>query len=565
MNRSLMKRCFEFALTGVLVLTWLARAVPIFLGAEFSLDEFTYAHAGWLISTGETPYRDFVLFHPPLLPALFGLVFHLLPDEPTSILGLRLVMLAFFVVTVFGLTSILWRRYGAAAGIVPFLMLSARPLVLPLVQLRPDGAAFALAVLAWAVWMDRRGGSWMTWMKGAVTGVLLGAAACCSEKAVFYSLPVIVRAFGEALSFCAGRARGRGFVAGLAAAAAFAFGSLVYFQNGAQFWEWVIGWGMLHEREYPLRPWLPLLRPFVVAAWWVVALAGESWLRSCVEWRGLSEEDKTERQVLLELTVFALLSMAVQRGAYEYSIIPFAGMMVLAAGDAACRAVSAFLPGRWKLSGWREKSVGAACLGMALAGVCQNLPDRELRTNARQLAVLAEVGALTGAEDPVYDNCGSAVTRRSFGRLFFTDALLRTRLGGRLSTEVPREIVSSGTPAMVVDSRFCKLPEALRRFLEAHYVSYSPVIGIWGKRFPVRFGAGADAFVAIRDGDYFVQGEIPEGLSIDGQAVVAERMPLQKGLHLVRWKFARGEFFLLWLPRNGVRFQPAETKFCAPE
>src|SRR6185295_17326952 len=78
------------ALAGFAVL-----AVKLALDKYFTIDEFQYAHAAWLVAHGSVPYRDFFEVHHPLVYQVLSPVFLLRGDDPTAIVGLRAGMLAF--------------------------------------------------------------------------------------------------------------------------------------------------------------------------------------------------------------------------------------------------------------------------------------------------------------------------------------------------------------------------------------------------------------------------------------------------------------------------------------
>ena len=60
----------------------------------YSIDEFQYAHAAWLVAQGQVPYLDFFDHHFPFLYQLLGGIFVFGEPEPIDIAWLRVGMLA---------------------------------------------------------------------------------------------------------------------------------------------------------------------------------------------------------------------------------------------------------------------------------------------------------------------------------------------------------------------------------------------------------------------------------------------------------------------------------------
>src|SRR5450432_1007740 len=112
---------------------------------RFSIDEFQYAHAAWLVSHGALPYRDFFEFHFPLPYLGYSLFVN---DSPGSIAHLRLVMLASFALTSFALYRINRREGVALALTAPIVAATSAPFVFFATEIRPDAVAFSLFITA---------------------------------------------------------------------------------------------------------------------------------------------------------------------------------------------------------------------------------------------------------------------------------------------------------------------------------------------------------------------------------------------------------------------------------
>src|SRR5262245_27399228 len=129
----------------VAALAWFAwQAVQLALGKHFSIDEFQYAHAAWLIAQGQVPYRDFFEVHFPLVYQVLAPVFLVAGDDPSAVLGLRAGMLVFLALTG-GAAMLANRERGPIAMLAaPLVLLMLPPFLIFATEIRPDPVAFAL-------------------------------------------------------------------------------------------------------------------------------------------------------------------------------------------------------------------------------------------------------------------------------------------------------------------------------------------------------------------------------------------------------------------------------------
>ncbi|MCY1033638.1 hypothetical protein OV207_19455 [Corallococcus sp. BB11-1] len=129
---------------GVLLVALLLQAARLALHKAFSIDEFQYAHAAWLMAHGQVPYRDFFEVHFPLVYQLLSPLFVLLGDDPRNVLALRaamLVPLAGACASVF----LLNRREGRTAALLAPVLLLLSPTFLHFAtEVRPDALTAAL-------------------------------------------------------------------------------------------------------------------------------------------------------------------------------------------------------------------------------------------------------------------------------------------------------------------------------------------------------------------------------------------------------------------------------------
>ncbi|MFP2913098.1 hypothetical protein ACLESD_50460, partial [Pyxidicoccus sp. 3LFB2] len=120
------------------------QALRLALHKAFSIDEFQYAHAAWLVSRGQVPYRDFFEVHLPLVYQVLAPLFLVLGDDPLNVLALRASMLV-PLAGACAAVAVLNRREGRAAVLLaPVLLLALPPFVRFATEVRPDALAIAL-------------------------------------------------------------------------------------------------------------------------------------------------------------------------------------------------------------------------------------------------------------------------------------------------------------------------------------------------------------------------------------------------------------------------------------
>ncbi|RYZ34176.1 MAG: hypothetical protein EOO72_13355, partial [Myxococcaceae bacterium] len=158
---------------GVVLGLLALQAARLALHKAFSIDEFQYAHAAWLMAHGQVPYRDFFEVHFPLVYQVLAPLFRLLGDDPRNVLALRaamLVPLAGACVSVF----LLNRREGRIAALLaPVLLLCTPGFLHFATEVRPDALTAALFLGALAALAVQPGSARSSFLAGA----LLAASA----------------------------------------------------------------------------------------------------------------------------------------------------------------------------------------------------------------------------------------------------------------------------------------------------------------------------------------------------------------------------------------------------
>ena len=558
------------AVVAALLLLFAARTADLGVSKQYSIDEFQYAHAAWLVAQGEVPYRDFFEVHHPLLYVGLSPVFLVAGDDPEAIRFLRLAMLVLVGWTAWSLARLNAGHGRLARWLTPLMLLVMLPWTRWATEIRNDTLAFAcfaacLATLAGAG--RRRGGASedarRLGRRALLAGVLLGLAFWASQKVVYYGS--ILFAAWLADLFLAGPAgrprlllRPASFVLGFCAVVVAGLGVLASLGALDDWWRWCFAWALELEREHVQIPWAQHLGAALRDAWWVAALALAGVVATL---RRVVASEADHDHLLLLALLAALVAHAAQKTAYAYNLIPFLGLLaVFAARGAAAgweRAVAARAAGR---SFAPYAALACGLLGMLpLLRADMALARRAHDHNAWQHHVLAEVAALTEPGDACYDNSGSYVARPHSRFEFYTERTTRRRDAERLVAEVPAAILEAGTVLMLRDRRFETLPDALRRWLRRHFQPHGGDVWLWGQRFGGRGLAGRGRFLAVRDDEYVVEPaeRLEQGrLWIDGKPVTDPVLRLTAGEHEVRWEGLPTPFALLWLPADGRRWRP---------
>jgi len=540
-------------------LAWFAfQAVLLAHVKYFSLDEFQYAHAAWLVAHGQVPYRDFFEVHFPLVYQLLAPAFLLAGDDPRAIVWLRVGMLPFVAVACVA-AALLNRRRGDVATLgAPLLLLALPAWVTLATEIRPDSVAGALFLAALAVLRIARTSDRAA---GFASGLLLAAAVWGSQKAAFYGS---VFALAFASDMLAWRRRGSGAGSLLRSPVAFAAGAasglgtialyLTLTGSWQAWWHWCFVWAAAHQQGYPGFGWDRYFVPILLDAPWLFALATVGVVRTVLELRAFGRAALRDPDALLLAALASTFaSFALQRAPYPYSLLPFLAVVAVFAARGAGELVAAHAR--------PVVRVGAALVLLALLALqSATLASFVAASNAGQLATLERVASLTEPGDAAYDNSGGYVARPHAYRYFYTDSFLRESIADTLVREVPQAIVASGAVLHLRDLRFDTLPAPLRAFVARHFQPLDGDVALWGQHYVVPGDGRLEAsFLAVRDDHYFVTPAslLERGtLAIDGAPVTEPVFQLTAGPHRVEYQGPPGEIEILWLPRDGRTWQP---------
>lgn len=557
-SRTDASRLVRVALVAGLV-SFALQAVLLAHVKYFSLDEFQYAHAAWLVAQGQVPYRDFFEVHFPLVYQVLAPVFLVAGDDPRAITLLRLGMLPFLLLACVA-AAVLNRGQGRVATLAaPLLLLALPPFVTLATEIRPDAVACALFLAALAALRSVRASDQSA---GFASGLLAVASVWGSQKAAFYGA-VFALAFviDVTIATRGGSAAGArrllrspaAFVLGAASGLATIAAYLTATASWTAWWEWCFAWAAAHQRGYPGFGWGRYLFPILLDAPWLFALAVWGATRTAYELRARGRDALQSADLLLLAALASTFaSFALQRAPYPYSLLPFLAVTTIL----AARAVADLLGGRTRPV--LRAAAGLVLLaGLALQGA--TLARFVAASSAGQLAVLERVARLTAPTDAAYDNSGGYVARPHAYRYFYTDSFLRESIPETLVREVPQAILDRGAVLHLRDLRFDTLPAPLRTFLATHFQPLDGDVALWGQHYVVPAGGPFEAtFLAVRDDAYFVTPAtaLEHGvLTIDGVPVTEPVFRLAKGERRIVYTGPPGELDILWLPRDGRPWQ----------
>jgi hypothetical protein len=554
------------------VLPFIAFLLPVYVAfrKSFQLDEFVYAHWGWLSSQGQRIGVDFFVTHFPLIACLTSLPFRVVGSAPTAIFYDRLLMIPFFALTCLAAFAINSRISLTTGVLSPVFLCLNSVLIVHITEIRPDSLAIALYLAASAILL------WPKKIRIPISfcgGMLLVLAVLSSEKTLVYG-PAIFVALG--FGFHGSSAEERTEIKrhlGIAAsgAAATVSGVILYLLHGRALHFWASVWwpyATLHERSYPASRWagLRLLRTLctyepvliLLAAWAVIKIAG-----NIKGNRDRSLSTNPAQVFLVALLATSIVSILIQKAPMPYSVIPVAAAtsMLAAAGlTYIWEDIKARQQGRSR--SFLIAGTTVALLLFVATNVWAQFKIAS-RGNSGQMQTLQLLAKISTPSECVYDNSGGAIARpHADDRFYQTDLPTRIVQADILQQEIPAAIQNRGCALMLQDGRTLTLPEPLQEFLAENYFSYTDDISVWGKSFVSQEDfLHSESFSAVATGKYFVWPSMVNKqleIAIDGTELKSQTFGLTKGDHTVEFR-GRGAFYILWLPKNTQPFEPQKA------
>ncbi|MDA8017601.1 MAG: hypothetical protein MPN21_09145 [Thermoanaerobaculia bacterium] len=537
--------------------------------AEFALDEFQYAHGGWLAGRGGTIYVDFFEHHFPLLHQLLGLLWHILDDDPTHILTLRMLFLPVFGLVV--IAGCLANRSddlaNAAAWWTAPVLLSAPTLSAMGTQLRPDVLALALFFSCLAL---LRSASTQSGRRRAVLAALAGVVAVVAlwstlKVAIYAGTPFLAALVADLIrrhnttesdetpSYFLGHPIA--FVAGSGTAAALIGLGLALSGSVGAWWRWAVEFSFAHQEVYPGFSWTRNFFQLLDHSAWLLPLAVVGIVATLRRRPRAADVD----WLLLAAVPSTAASYVWQTAPYLYSLIPLTAVLGLfaARGLAWCW--------QWATRGGSSNRTFAALLFLLLAaGELHRTVDalRRLRQpgNASQLQTLTQLGRMTLPDDAVFSPWAMQVARPSAHFFYFLEAATKRLEAARLNRELVPALRERGVTVYYHHPLSERLPAAAWAYLRTHFLPYDQDLWIYGRRYPTIDGRASGDFFAVQEGTYFVSppealgGE--QSLHIGGTALQTPIVALAAGRHRIEYRGGVPEVSIVWMPRDGQPFRP---------
>lgn len=538
----------------------------------FTIDEFQYAHAAWLCSQGMVPFRDFFDHHFPFFYQLFSLFFYFGGNDPLLILWLRggMLFLLFLLLSgIFFINGKFSKNYLTPILTVVFL-LSCWPLVTRVIEIRPDGIAFALFILSLAMLYADNDNLYIPpvrkFLRSFFSGIFFVLALWASQKVAVYGFPVllwVIYETGRNLFYEKNRkplfsVPSNCFILGFIS---FSFVILIYlFATSSinEFWAFCILFPMEMQKNFRGFSWIRYFYPGFCWYLWAIPLFIFGFYRTFEAFRS---NRNTKELVILFLPFFAFLSYYLQKAPYDYSLIPFYGVYWLFAGRGGGQLFDAIatLP---KLKGIKENSI-TVLLSLSLAiAVMSNIRTFEKfreDNNHYQLSVLHTIKQVTSEEDVFFDNTGNFVSRKHAYFYYFNCKYMRENMQDKFADEIPRAIMDQECVWLFNDYRMNELPQKVKRFIVNNFVRYSADLWVWGREF--KDGNNKIEFHAVKEGNYFVCPALVPGeiqMEINGKAIDSNVFKLKKGINQIRFP-SLDNFYIIYLPADLKEFKPKKT------
>lgn len=544
----------------LILLVWQASCIfDLCLHKRFSIDEFEYAHDGWLISQGQIPYRDFFEHVFPLSYYIYAVPFFFGLDRPSDVISLRVVVFMFFVVTCISAWLISVLSKERASFLTPMLLMTVWPFYRYGIEIRPDIIAFCFFLTA-IVFLKQR---WITPSRSAfASGVVFMLAVWSSQKVLCYGLVFVAAFIADAINLKVKKSklfmkRPLHFLAGSVLVLLLICVHLTYLGSWGAFIESCF----LSESRFQLHSesfaWTKYFMPVLQDYLWLLIL-GVIGVVGTVSKIMNARYDSCADLMLLGALPLSFLSYSMQRAPYPYSLIPWLGLLcIFASRGLNCLM---FPVKRYGQNVYYVRVLAGLVFGCLL--VQNHLYWRNVlaQNNDYQLKVFSEIEKVTAPNDVVYDNSGGYVTRPHCYYYFFTSAYMRGLLHDRLASEVPEAIERKGCAVFIRDLRTGGLPRSLKDYLSKYYQPYSDDVHLWGQHYQANQGQlYKDTFHAVREDEYFVTPSSVAnngGLKIDGAIISESVFRLGKGTKNIEYRGDVKDFYILWLPRNGQEYWP---------
>jgi hypothetical protein len=502
----------------------------------FTVDEYQYGHATWLVAQGWVPFRDFFEHHFPLSYVLHAPLFRVERDFVTSALLLRKIVFVYWVLVglVAAGTCFAVTRDRLAAVLAAFLPPSFGFGLMSAVDYRADNLAavyFATCLLLLEWNRDRNSRA-----LAILCGLLAATAVAMTQKLVFFAggsfavmllVDQVGRSRGSArrpflaspLAFLASGSLLAATLIGIAAVLGMLPAGLESTVLQAVEHEQVYSRFSVWEKGYVTRFWnqtWPTTSAILVfATAFVMTRSGRFWLIPMA---------------------FSVIGLWLYSSPYPYNFV----FLCWAIGLAAVRGFALFVKAvEARLPALRDASALLYLLPLALLSSQLGFVEGT-STNDHQLRVLAKIEKYGESTDAVIDSAGGGMFSPHASYYFYHGNAHRQMFRDYFATELVDDYRRSQALFWIWDPRAQKLPKAPRAYLESHYVHGGDGLYALGIRTPMtRRETRNIVFDAVRTGTYrvFPSGRGPgrrvpareHDLVFDGAPLVGDRLHLEAG------------------------------------
>jgi len=510
----------------------------------FTIDEYQYGHATWLVTQGRMPYVDFYEHHFPLSYVLHAPILPSSGDFPQRALALRSMAFAYLAMAaaVLGISGWVVTANAFQGWLLACLPLTFGFGLMSAIDYRADNFAACLLVGCFAVLEANRVPRRRLW--AGVSGVLFALAVFMTQKMVFIGGGAI--ALMLARDLLRGRRRAAAeiddvFLARPAVfvASGFLIG-LAILGTGAALgmlpaaFETTVLHTIEHEAHYTKVDFWNYAQPFLAqtpfssAAIFLFA-ASFLWFRRGGFWS-------------FPLAV-ALLGCAAMKAPYPYNFV-YPGFLIVIC---AVRGYGVVVD---RVRVLRTSSLWTFLYLLPLAIIPDQLAYLAgTTTNAHQLLMLRKIETFSTPADRVIDGAGGALFRDHASYYWYHGTAHREMFHEYFASDLVSDYRRSGSLFWIDDFRQRELPNRIRSYFERHYVHvdgdlygigfatpqtgdrvYSRTVDI------VRAGEYNVLVVERRPDGRRIRGRRSEdspGIEIDGQRVPAAKVQLAVGRHRV--------------------------------
>jgi hypothetical protein len=574
-----LKRGVHIFTTAVLLAVAIACLYRVYeFGQErfFTIDEYQFGHATWLVSQGQRPYVDFFEHHFPLSYVLHSVFFIGAPGEATfgalALLFRKIVFVHILAACLLG--GVATRASSGdwhAALLSSFLPISFGFCLMSAVDYRADTlAGFGFLSCLFLLELNRK-------RRRRALALACGALAmlCALMTQKMAAIGGVAIALMCAVDFFRLRFRGlarregsetQPFIASPLAFALAAASILILLLGVAaslgmlrDAYEITIRQSFQHEALYPEESVAIYLEPFVSATWPSTVPILVFAVLYCFTYSS---------GFWLSPLLAAISGGALLQAQYPYNYVFVSYLIVFCAVRGYSQLVR-----KIRFGG----NVGAALRPLLYLVPLAVLPNQlgfisHTTHNQHQLANLNKIQVFSSETDAVIDNAGAALFRNHASYYYQHGKFHRQIFEDYFRTDLIEDYRRSKALFWIKDVRLRQLPEEVNQYFESHYLRVDGDLYGLGFRIPAYGGEEREVEIdVVRAGYYHIvpsslrKGDdegsrrlsFPGDVSIDGKRIRGRGLQLDEGTHRVAIELGSPRFLLSLLPINafapGVR------------